>query len=263
MEKGEQGLRSHPKYSRTLNGKQYALFLGLIALVIFSINPVVGAAFSDSANVAFTATDRLSYDMVGIVAFDVNVTLEFETTYSYSVSGDLASTAVCSVELAPLSASLTVAYFIDFDSGPNLSGNKSVILSQEGNELIGDSAPIEIPISESGTIKVVIHGHLFGNVGVDPSHYISFEWLTWGTKSISMTATTQFTPLLIANYRYSFTVTVSTDGSNSATKDTYTREIYGSPSTLPIPEFPLAQALYLLMIAMFPAIVFYKKRHWK
>jgi hypothetical protein len=240
------------------------LILGLIALIIVSIKPAFAAVSPYSVNVAFTASDSLSIDPIGIIALDVNVTLEFETVYSCSVSGDLLSTAVCNVDLAPRSAAvLTVDYFIDFDTGPNLSGHKSVTLSQQGNELLGDSAPIKIPIDESDTITVVIHGRLFGNVGVDSSHYISLEWPTWGNKSINMTATTQFTPLLIAKYNYSFTVTVSVSGSKAVTKTTYPQEVFGNPSEMIIPEFPLIQTLYLFMIATFPAIAVYKKRHQK
>jgi hypothetical protein len=77
--------------------------------------------------------------------------------------------------------------------------------------LLGDSPPLEFGL-DIGSITVIIHGHLEGDLRSDKGSVspASLEWTDWGSKAIAVSADNETVLLTLdTEYGVSFTVTVS------------------------------------------------------
>lgn len=138
-----------------------------------------------------------------------------------------------------------------------MDGFQSIPLPFGGQELLDDSLPIIIPIPlppepPVGTITIVIHGHLFGELNPVPgtADPTSLEWSTWGSEDTVIMAEVETVDLTMETaYNVYFTVTVSVGTFPLANKDTHpAAEFPGDPPVIfVIPEF-LSQMFFIMSI---------------
>jgi hypothetical protein len=243
--------------------RKFALVLSLIVLLPASS---IAIAFGDiplaSTNVTYTVSGTASYDgrSIGQIGFDVNITLEFEANYTYLVDGDFPGSALCYLGVSPYSGTLTVNYQIYRPTMPDLNGSRLILMPQGGQELLGDSPPIAIPIDSSGTIETVIHGHLSGILSLDSRSPTSLEWSTWDIKIINITSNAPIALLVTTQYAVSFNVTVSMNDFDAVAENVPQKEVSGNPPEFVIPEIPSLIILPLFMMATLLAVTVYKRK---
>lgn len=244
--------------------------LTLIIFILILITSVISVAPADeSLTVSYSISRNASYTGPLGRSWDVTVTLESETIYSCSVDEVQPGTSTCHLNVAPHSGTLTVDYDIHRPVLPPSIGSKSIPLPQGGQELLGDSPPIVIPIDDIGTITIVIHGHLSGDLSTNIGSAIptSLEWSTWETKDTVVSADAETVLLTMeTKYSVSFTVTVSVLDFDVVSKDIPLRHVSGNPLAefvVPIrssqngfPELPIdPRSLWILVIIIAVAVV--------
>ncbi len=244
-----------------------------VLLSTLSIKTAFGEMVSlGPTHVSYTVFNSVSYDgPVGQISFDVNVTLECETIYNGSVYGEIpppseTEPATCLIDVAPYSGTLTTDYHINRPTQPDLDGSKSIPLPLGGQELLGGSPPISIPIVVDtipiGTITIVIHGYLFGHLSLNSTFYTLLEWSTWETKEFNITSNAPIVLLTLeTRYGVAFTVTVSVNSFDVVSVDSPMEEVEGSPSVeYVIPEFPSDLILPLFIIVSLIAVILRKRK---
>lgn len=235
----------------------------VLTVLILTMIPISSALADESVIVSYTASRHVPYDgPIGMIDFDVNVTVEYEVTYDFSVDGDL-PTSTCHLQATPNSGTLTLDYHIDRPIGKDLDGSKSIPMS--GENLLGDSEPIAIPVGgDIGNVTIIIHAHLFANLNPDTGSATpnSLEWSTWGTQDTVISADTETVLLTMeTEYKVFFTVTVSIHGFDVASRDSTIKGFPGTPSAeFLIPEFPNWIA-YIIVIGVTSSVVLFKKLH--
>lgn len=243
--------------------RKQILVLSLVLLFVL----VVRIAFADvpltSTYVSYEASDSVSYyGSPEMVAFDINVRLECEANYTYLVDGDFPGTAVCYIGTEPFSGTMSVDYFIHCPMMSDSDGHESIPLPQGGQELIGDSPPIGIPVDSAvGTIEIIIHGLLLGVLSLDSKNSnASMQWSTWNVKNITITANAPSILSLSTKYNVSFTVNVAITGFDVVSVNTTGIEVLGDPYEFVIPEFSSFLILPMFMIATLLAVIAYKRK---
>jgi len=247
--------------------KKLSLLLSIFVLLYaLSIRTAFGDMPLESTRVSYVVSSSVSYNgPLEQISFDVDVTLQCETTYNGSVYGEFPSPnehepAICHLEVAPYSGILTVDYHIDRPALPDLGGSKSIPLPLRGQYILGDSPSIIIPITVDttpvGTIIIVIHGHLFGDISLNSTHHVSLEWSTWETQELTILSNAPTVLLTMGTtYKVYFTVTVSVGTFDVVTVDSPTKDISGDPSIeYVIPEFPSLIA-WLSVIGILTAMI--------
>ena len=208
--------------------------LGLVLFILILVTSVINVAHADeSLTVSYEVSRDVNYAGPLGWSWDVTVTLECEAIYSCSVDEAQPGTSTCHLNVAPHSGTLTIDYDIRRSVLPPSIDSKSIPLPQGGQELLGDSPPISIPIDELGTITIVIHGQLSGDLSADigSANPTSLEWSTWETKDTVVSADAE-TVLLTMDTKYSvsFTVTVSVLTFDVVSKDIPLEQVSGNPS---------------------------------
>jgi hypothetical protein len=236
-------------------------------LIIF----IPGTAFADtflaSSTVTYTATREFNYaGPIGAMDFDINMTLQCETTYINTTDGALPPTSACHLNVTPSSASLTADYHFN---RPSKDGSKTVPLSlNELSGLLGDSPPIPIPIGDPpvGTITVVLHGRLMAqNLTVTPqgsANPTSLSWSNWTPQDTVIAANSSPVTLQMDTaYELSFTITVSILPFPDVTRDSPSKQYSGNPSpTFVVAEFPSFLVLPLFTVTTLLAVIVYRRK---
>lgn len=242
----------------------------LLTPITFSVGPVLA---DDSTKVAYQITRERSYeDPLGMISFDIALTLECDMMYTYTVDQVKKGQSTCHLNVAPGSGRLTVDYSIDSPIGQHVSGSPSLSLPQ----MLGDSPPLEFGL-DIGSITVIIHGHLEGELRSDEGSIspASLEWTDWGSKAITVTADNE-TVLLALDTKYgvSFTVTVSIFRFPVVNEPLSFGQDTGDPSVImmvPIktePDFewpiPLSYMIAIVTAVLIgSAIIIYYLKFWK
>lgn len=240
----------------------------LKVLVLLLMTSGISTALADeSFKVSYTGSRSVSYtDPFGPGSFDVTVTLELEVVYICSADGSLPGASTCHLNVAPDSATLTIDYDINPPIGPGLDGSKSIPLPQGGEELLGDSPPIIIPI-DSVDITIVVHGSLLADLTTDvgSANPSSLEWSTWEPQEIVVSADAENVTLTMdTEYSVSVTVTVSVGGFEPPSKTTPVKQFPGNPlGEFVIPEFPTFIAWFAVIVAFSIALLASKIRKVK
>lgn len=217
------------------------VFVFVVALLLRA--STINVAFAnESLEVSYAASRNVSYTPpIGPGSFDVTVTLVLEVIYTCSVDGALPGASTCHMNAALHSGTLTVDYHIKPPIGPDLDGSKSIPLPQGGQELLGDSPPIIIPIDSTGDVTILIHGCLLADFTTDGGSINphSLQWSTWETQDTVVSASTENVLLTMeTKYSVSLTVTVTVGGFNPS-RNIPVEQFPGDPrASFVIPEFP-------------------------
>jgi len=238
--------------------------LKVLALLLMA--STINVAFAnESLEVSYTASRNVSYTaLIGPGSFDVTVTLVLEAIYTSSVDGTLPGASTCHMNVAPYSGTLTVGYHIKPPIGPDLDGSKSIPLPQGGQELLGDSPPIIIPIDSTVDVTILIHGCLLAdfttNVGSINPH--SLQWSTWETQDTLVSASTKNVLLTMeTKYSVSFTVTLTVGSFEFPSQNIPVEQFPGDPSAkFVIPEFPTLIAWIAVIMVPSSVALFASKK---
>lgn len=252
--------------------KMCILTLATAAITSCLFSASTGRAFADvslaSTDVSYTASRRVSHTgSLGQIDFDVNATVQCNTNYSCSTDGVLPPSSTCHLNVAPKSGTLTVVYHIHRPILRDIDGSKSIPLPLGGQELLGDSPPIAIPIDSYGTITIVIHGRLSASLSVENGSVNpnSLEWSRWGTNdTVVSSSMNKVTLTLDTVYKIYFTVSVSISGFDVARRDSDPGQFSGSPSpAFVVSEYPsfIVPPLFLAVTLVTVIIYGRKKIH--
>lgn len=239
---------------------KYILAICLLVLsCLLNTKAVFGQELAKSEIVSYQVSDNVfDADPFG-VSFDVNLTLECRVNYTYLVQGELPGEAVCQLSAAPYSGTLAVDYQVFSPSMPDLTGSKSVVLPENGRELLGQSSPLALEIGSAYTMEIIIHGRLFGSLKVGSIEYLKIEWSAWATRTMNMEASAPVDVFLTTEYETFFTVNVSMTDS-SAYDNSTSRKVLGDPAIFIIPEFPSLLVLPLSAMITLIGVLMRRKR---
>ena len=249
-----------------MNRRPLFILSVIVLLSSLGIRTVCAEATLQQTDVSYTASRPVIYDgPMGMIDFTVTATLECVVTYNCSATGVLPPSSTCHLNATPKSATLTVEYHIERPIGSDIDGSQSIPLPvEELSGLLGDSPPIVIPIDTIGTITIVIHGHLVGNLTLDigSADPTSVEWSTWTPQDTVVSASVSTVNLTMATtYQVSFTVTVSIPPFDPVSRDSTVDQVAGEPShECVIPEFSSLLILPIFMTAILLAVIVYRKK---
>jgi hypothetical protein len=208
-------------------------------------------------------SNNVIYDgPVGTIDLKMNVTIECEVNYTYLVDGEIPGSANCYLGTSPHSGTLTIDYHIEHPVLLSLIGHTSIPLPSHGEELLNDSKSITIPLDSNGTIEVVIHGKLLGNLTVDSDSRAetTLEWSDWDIKNISIITNAPSELLANTEFIASFTLITSITGSDPVTIDSSQKQVLGNPYEFVVPEFSSFLVLSFFTMATLLAIIVYRKK---
>jgi hypothetical protein len=220
---------------------------------------VATALASSETIVSYHVTTEDVFPSLGDI--DASVTLDCSAVFNCSDGTVLPSNSMnYSITGQPGSGALTVNYKVD---RPLLKRSGSPSVSINPTWLLGDSPPVTVYNDGIVKITVIFHGRIDGQVsaaGNGSATPSSITWSTWGRTDIIVSANAsalngQVIQIQTATkYVAYFTVTVELVGIESLTRDSQTKEVWGSPivqnNVLVVPEFPAWQLILFMFLIL-------------
>lgn len=248
----------------------------MFSIIFFPLVSLVNVTWADveisSGTVSFTSDTKTVGGTVpiGLISYEVDVTLTCEITYSATTDGVLPPSSTIHLSVAPKSAVISGCYRIDSPLLSDMDGNYSYSLPPEDlTKLLGGSPLSPIEIADGlGTIEITIHGVLIVNITPDTGsvNLNPVEWNNFETKDIIVTANVEKVILTVeSTYQFSLTATVSMVGfGDTISKEIPVQDVTGNDATtVVVPEFSSLNIILVILTATFIMVVLMKTGYSK